>query len=65
MQPVAVLVDGLPTGKEYQGNAPGLISGILQVNFRIPINAPIGPAVPLVLTVGSGRSTAGVTIAVR
>ena len=64
-QPVGVLVDGSPMSIEYHGNAPGLISGILQVNFRIPLNASIGPAVPLVLTVGEGRSTAGVTIAIK
>ena len=64
-QPVGILVDGSSMSIEYQGNAPGLISGILQVNFRIPLNASIGPAVPLVLTVGEGRSTAGVTISIK
>jgi DNA-binding NtrC family response regulator len=35
------------------------------VNFRVPAKAPIGDAVPIVLTVGGSRSTDGVTMAVR
>jgi len=39
--------------------------GSLQVNFRVPGNAPIGDAVPLVLTVGNRHSSPAVTMAVR
>ena len=48
----------------YAGDAPGLIEGIIQINARIPDDAPIGPAVPLVIKVGDAYSQT-VTIAVR
>jgi len=35
------------------------------VNFRVPASAPLGDAVPVVLTVGSSRSPDSVTMAVR
>jgi two-component system OmpR family response regulator len=37
----------------------------LQVNFRVPANAPVGDAIPLVLTVGDAHSVAPVTMAIR
>ncbi len=49
----------------YAGAAPGLPSGISQVNARIPTNAPSGPSVPLFLSAGDHVSAANVTIAVR
>ena len=58
--PVRVTVGGLPAQILWTGN-----TGVLQVNFRIPANAPVGDAVPLVLTVGTAHSTAPVTMAVR
>ena len=50
----------------YAGVAPGLVAGVDQVNFRIPEDAPTGPAVPL--TIRPYRSLAPVqtvTIAVQ
>jgi CheY-like chemotaxis protein len=41
------------------------VAGLLQVNFRVPANAPTGGAIPLVLTVGDNSSPDGVTMAVR
>ncbi len=29
----------------YAGAAPGMVTGVAQINFRIPDNAPVGPAV--------------------
>ena len=49
----------------YAGEAPHAIAGLLQVNFRVPANAPLGDAVPIILTVGDSRSPDGVTMAVR
>ena len=62
---VGVTVGGIPAEITYAGEAPHAVAGLLQVNFRIPANAPVGDQVPLVLTVGSGRSPEGVTMAVR
>jgi uncharacterized protein (TIGR03437 family) len=63
--PVRVTVGGIPAEILYAGAAPHAVAGLLQVNFRIPADAPIGGAVPLVLTVGDHSSPDGVTMAVR
>jgi uncharacterized protein (TIGR03437 family) len=42
-------VGGLPALVQYYGSAPGLVSGVMQVNVEIPANAPSG-AVPIVIT---------------
>jgi CheY-like chemotaxis protein len=57
---VRVTVGGVPAQIVWSGNV-----GVLQVNFRIPPNAPVGDSVPLVLTVGDTHSSAEVTMAVR
>jgi len=64
-QKVSVTVGGVPAEILFSGEAPHTVTGLLQVNFRIPANAPTGDAVPLVLTVGDTRSPGGVTMAVR
>jgi CheY-like chemotaxis protein len=53
-------VGGVPAQVLYTGNF-----GALQVNFRVPANAPVGDAIPLVLTVGGRPSSSAVTMAVR
>ncbi len=63
--PVRVTVGGLPAEIVYAGDAPNAVAGLFQVNFRVPANAPIGDAVPLVLSVGDSRSPDGVTMAIR
>jgi uncharacterized protein (TIGR03437 family) len=62
---VRVTVGGLPAQIFYAAEAPHTAAGLLQVNFRIPENAPVGDAVPLVLSVGDARSPDGLTMAVR
>jgi len=42
-------IGGLPAQVQYYGSAPGLVSGVMQVNVQIPANAPSG-ALPLVIT---------------
>jgi uncharacterized protein (TIGR03437 family) len=49
----------------YAGAAPTLVAGVLQVNVRIPTDAETGPAVPLLLTVGTLTSPIGTTISVK
>jgi uncharacterized protein (TIGR03437 family) len=63
--PVKVTVGGEPAEIVFAGDAPNAVAGLLQVNFRVPAKAPLGDAVPLVLTVGGTRSPEGVTMAVR
>jgi uncharacterized protein (TIGR03437 family) len=63
--PVRVTVGGQAAQVIYAGAAPHAVAGLLQVNFLVPANAPIGNAVSLVLTVGDSRSSESVTMAVR
>jgi CheY-like chemotaxis protein len=63
--PVRVTVGGRPAEILYAGAAPHAVAGLLQVNFRVPADAPTGGAIPLVLTVGDSSSPDGVTMAVR
>jgi uncharacterized protein (TIGR03437 family) len=61
---VAALVNNQPATIAFYGEAPGIVSGVMQVNVVIPPNTPSG-SVPLVITVGSASSQPGVTIAVQ
>jgi uncharacterized protein (TIGR03437 family) len=58
--PIRVTVGGVPAEVLWAHNL-----SVFQVNFRVPVNAPIGDAVPVVLTVGGARSSASVTMSVR
>ncbi|MGP0076648.1 MAG: response regulator [Bryobacteraceae bacterium] len=63
--PVRVTVGGVPAEIVFAGEAPHAIAGLLQVNFRVPVRAPVGDAVPVVLSIGNSRTKEGVTMAVR
>ena len=62
--PVSVRIGGLPAEVAYAGAAPGLVSGVLQVNARIPAGAAPGNAV-VFLTAGDAASQPGITVYVR
>jgi uncharacterized protein (TIGR03437 family) len=60
-------LEGLPSEDAtitFYGEAPGLVSGVMQVNVVIPPDMPSGAA-PLAIKVGSNWTQAGVTIAVK
>lgn len=63
--PVTVQIGGVDAVVEYAGAAPGQIAGLLQVNCTIPVNAPSGNTVPVVLRIGQAIAQTGVTIAVH
>jgi uncharacterized protein (TIGR03437 family) len=63
--PVFVQIGGLDSQVWYAGAAPGIIAGVIQVNCVIPADIPSGPAVPIVLNVGTASSQAGVTLAIK
>lgn len=65
IEPVSVRIGGVPAQVLYAGGAPGLVAGVLQVNAKIPAEAPSGSAVPVLLTVGAASSQPDVTLAVR
>ena len=64
IQSVTVQIGGMEAEVQYAGPAPGLVSGVLQVNAKIPPNALVGPTVPLVVYVGSAPSQPGITVAI-
>jgi uncharacterized protein (TIGR03437 family) len=60
--PVTVSIGGQPAEVIYAGSAGGQVSGLLQVNARVP--AVAAGAAPLLVTIGAG-SQSGVTITVQ
>jgi uncharacterized protein (TIGR03437 family) len=63
--PVTATVGGIPAEVTYAGAAPGLVTGVMQVNLRIPNEVMPGPAAPILLSVGSAATPAGVTVSVE
>jgi uncharacterized protein (TIGR03437 family) len=61
--PIVLDVGLVPAEILYAGAAPGY-AGLMQINARVPGNAPSGAAA-VVLRVGTAASQTGVTIAVR
>jgi hypothetical protein len=59
---LSVTFGGVPGEVQFKGE---IYSGVLQVNVKVPANAPAGNAVPLVLTVGGVSSPATPTLALR
>jgi uncharacterized protein (TIGR03437 family) len=62
---VSVNIGGLPATVQYAGAAPGEMPGLFQINAQIPANMQPGDKVPVHVTVGSGTSLDGVTLAIR
>jgi len=60
----AVLVNNQPATIAFIGEAPGFVSGVLQVNAVIPDGVASG-AVPVVVFIGANGSQAGITVAVQ
>ncbi len=55
-------IGGIPATVSFSGLAPGFV-GLYQVNVEVPANAPVGDAIPVVLTIG-GVTANTVTVAV-
>ena len=62
---VTAKVDNLLADVSYAGAAPGLASGVLQVNVKIPLGVRRGVPVPVQISVGAASSQAGVTVAIK
>ena len=62
--PVTVLIGGQPASIAFYGEAPNLVSGVMQLNVQIPLNIPSGD-VPIVVSVGGSTSQNGVTVSVK
>ena len=63
--PVSVEVGGKPATIVYAGGAPGLVRGVIQVNFTLAADTPVGAAIPITLKIGDRTSQTGVTMAVK
>jgi trimeric autotransporter adhesin len=63
-QSVTATVDGQPAEVRFAGEAPGIVSGVMQVNVLVPATARTGD-LPVVVTVGGVPSQNGVTVSVR
>jgi uncharacterized protein (TIGR03437 family) len=62
---VTAKVGGVSAQVAYGAQAPGIVSGVAQVNLVIPADAPTGSAVPLTILSGTFSSQPGVTLAIK
>jgi uncharacterized protein (TIGR03437 family) len=63
--PVSVTIGGLAATVGYQGAAPGLVAGAMQVNVQVPTGVTPGSAVPVTISVGGTAGLNTVTMAVE
>jgi uncharacterized protein (TIGR03437 family) len=49
---VSAKIAGIPVIVDYAGCAPGLVSGVMQLNLRVPLGLPAGPAI-VEVTIGT------------
>lgn len=62
---VVLTFGGMSATYSYAGTLPQGVAGALQINATVPANAPTGPAVPVVLTIGSSSSPNTLTMAIK
>ena len=62
--PVAVFINGQQASIAFYGEAPGLVSGVMQLNVHIPTNIP-SKNLPISVSVGGNSSQTGVTVSVQ
>lgn len=61
---VTASIDGQPAEVLFAGEAPGIVSGVMQVNLRPAAGVRSGP-VPVVVEVGGVAAQGGVTVSAR
>jgi uncharacterized protein (TIGR03437 family) len=62
--PVIVTIGGITCPLNYEGAAPGLVSGLVQINAQVPAGVSPGPTVPVSVSIGGVSAQNGVTVAV-
>jgi uncharacterized protein (TIGR03437 family) len=62
--PIGITIGGQAANYIFAGEAPGIVSGVLQLNVVIPTTISAGD-VPLVVSIGGNPSQAGVTVSVK
>jgi uncharacterized protein (TIGR03437 family) len=63
--PVSVTIGGQAATVTYQGAAPGLVAGVMQINAQIPAGVAPGAAVPVIVSAGGTPGLNTVTVAVQ
>ncbi|MDP2997593.1 MAG: hypothetical protein Q8N47_08895 [Bryobacterales bacterium] len=63
--PVGVWIRGQEAEVLYAGTAPGIVSGVMQVNIKLPMNIPSGAVSVTMMARNWPPSQDGVTMAVR
>jgi uncharacterized protein (TIGR03437 family) len=62
---VSVIINnGPPAVIAFYGEAPSIVSGVMQINVQIPPDVPSG-SLPIMVSVGGNTSQSGVTISVK
>jgi len=62
---VTVLIGGKQARVLYAGSAPGIVSGVVQLNVVVPEDAPKGASVEIRVEIDGEATPAGVTVAVH
>lgn len=62
--PVTLTIGGVPAQIVYKGSAPGLASGVIQINAIVPQTVASGNQ-PISLTIGNNTSLPNITVAVQ
>lgn len=63
--PIAVTIGGQIATVGYQGGAPGLVAGVVQINAQVPAGVTPGAAVPVTIGAGGAAGLNTVTMAVN
>jgi uncharacterized protein (TIGR03437 family) len=62
--PIGITIGGQAASYLFAGQAPGIVSGVLQLNVTLPTSINAGD-VPVVVSIGGNPSQNGVTVSVR
>jgi uncharacterized protein (TIGR03437 family) len=63
--PISVTIGGQAATVTYQGAAPGLVAGVMQINAQVPMQVTPGTAVPVTISAGGTASLNTVLMAVN
>ncbi|MEO8371923.1 MAG: hypothetical protein ABI806_22245 [Candidatus Solibacter sp.] len=62
--PVSVTIAGQGANWSFAGEAPGFVSGVMQLNVIVPTGVPAGDQ-PIMVTIGGNQSQSGVTVSLK
>jgi trimeric autotransporter adhesin len=62
---VSVTIGGVPCQLNFAGAAPGLVTGVWQINAQVPAGITPGPSIPIQVKIGTASSPPTVTLAVQ